>query len=72
MIVSGILQNRYGNRITILLGGILLCLTMLSTYWAVNNFYTFCVTFGVMNGIACGLIYSAPLSAGSIKLYNSL
>ena len=71
MIIGGLIQSKYGNRVSITLGGSLLCLAMLLSYWSVNNFYTFCLTFGLLNGIAVGLIYSAPLTAGFIQIIIS-
>ena len=75
MIIGGMIQSKYGNRVSITLGGSLLCLAMLLSYWSVNNFYAFCLTFGLLNGIAVGLIYSAPLTAGcnhSFDLYIAM
>lgn len=69
MIVGGMLQRAVGNRAAILIGGSLICLTLFATYWSVNNFYTFCLTFGLILGIGVGLIYSAPLTVGMNCLF---
>ena len=64
MIVGGLLQNSIGCKNTIRFGGTVIMLAMLSCYWAVNNFVTFCLLFGLILGIGLGLTYSAPLTAG--------
>ena len=71
MIVGGLLQNSIGCKNTIRFGGTVIALAVLSCYWAVNNFVTFCLLFGFVLGIGLGLTYSAPLTAGILIILLS-
>ncbi|CAD2085235.1 hypothetical protein YYG_04877 [Plasmodium vinckei petteri] len=67
---GGILNQNLGPQISVLLGGWLMCLGILLSYFTVFNFYLFSLTYGILCGIGCGIAYPIPLSVAVKKHYD--
>ncbi|SBT86525.1 monocarboxylate transporter, putative [Plasmodium malariae] len=67
---GGILNQNLGPQISVLLGGWLMCLGILLSYFTVFNFYLFLMTYGILCGIGCGIAYPIPLSVAVKKHYD--
>ncbi|GAW79505.1 transporter [Plasmodium gonderi] len=68
---GGILNQHLGPQISVLLGGWLMCLGILLSYFTVFNFYLFLMTYGILCGIGCGIAYPIPLSVAVKKHFDS-
>ena len=66
MVVGGSLQQVLGLRWAMILGCFLLSASTLCGYWAVNNYFVLCATYGFLFGMGVGVAYSAPMTAGMI------
>ena len=65
MIVSGIIGKKVGPKIPTILGGALMSIgTILSYYTITDSLYTFLVTFGLIYGFGVGLAYVGPVVCG--------
>ncbi|SBT31706.1 monocarboxylate transporter, putative [Plasmodium ovale wallikeri] len=67
---GGILNQNLGPQISVLLGGWLMCLGILLSYFTVFNFYLFLMTYGILCGIGCGIAYPIPLSVAVKRHYD--
>lgn len=67
---GGMLNNILGPVMSVLLGGWLMCLGILLSYFTVSNFNLFLITYGMICGIGCGIAYTVPLAIALKKHYN--
>ncbi|CAG9482588.1 monocarboxylate transporter, putative [Plasmodium vivax] len=67
---GGMLNQHLGPQISVLLGGWLMCLGILLSYFTVFNFYLFLMTYGILCGIGCGIAYPIPLSVAVKRHYD--
>ncbi|VWU50795.1 monocarboxylate transporter, putative [Hepatocystis sp. ex Piliocolobus tephrosceles] len=68
---GGTLNQSLGPQTSVLLGGWLMCLGILLSYFTVFNYYLFLMTYGILCGIGCGLAYPIPLSVAIKKHFDS-
>ena len=62
--IGGLLVNKIGPRLTTLLGGWIMSIGVILTYFTLKmSFWMVLLTYGVVVGIGMGLAYTAPLSA---------
>lgn len=62
MIVGGILERKFGPRMVMFIGSVIMCLGVLFTSLAVKvSFYLMLVTYGLAFGTGLGLAYICPL-----------
>ena len=64
MVVGGILQRLVGLRLTALIGCSLITIVTFCGQWTVNNYWLFCITYGLMFGLGNGITVAAPMTAG--------
>ncbi len=63
MVVGGILEKRYGPKITSLLGGLLVCTGWVSASFTQSLLWLY-LSYGVISGIGTGLSYLPSISSG--------
>ncbi|MBU1524199.1 MAG: OFA family MFS transporter [Candidatus Omnitrophica bacterium] len=63
MVVGGILEKKYGPRITASAGGVFVCLGWVLAYWT-NSLWWLYLSYGVLAGIGTGLGYLPAISTG--------
>lgn len=67
MILGGVLQHALGIKWAMFIGCFLVSLSTLGGYYAVNNYFVLCATYGVLFGLGVGIAYSSPMTAGTIS-----
>ena len=74
MMVGGMLDSKIGARWTALIGGSLVTLANVLTYWAVDNYLSTIFIYGLLFGLGIGIAYSPCLGAGifQISLFDAL
>ncbi|MCK5594550.1 OFA family MFS transporter [bacterium] len=63
MVVGGILEKRYGARLTASVGGIFVCLGWVLAYFTQSLWWLY-ISYGVLAGIGTGLGYLPAISTG--------
>ena len=66
MVVGGILQRLVGLRLTALIGCSLITIVTFCGQWTVDNYWLFCITYGLMFGLGNGITVAAPMTAGTL------
>ncbi|KAK8804570.1 hypothetical protein WA588_004780, partial [Blastocystis sp. NMH] len=70
MILGGVLQHALGIKWAMFIGCFLVSLSTLGGYYAVNNYFVLCATYGVLFGLGVGIAYSSPMTAAMKWLPN--
>ncbi|XP_025078696.1 LOW QUALITY PROTEIN: uncharacterized protein LOC112554856 [Pomacea canaliculata] len=65
MYFGGVLERRFGPRITVIIGAWFMSLGVLLTYFTVQySFEAAVVTYGLMFGLGIGVAYAVPIACG--------
>ncbi len=63
IVFGSLLEKRIGPRLVIILGGILMIIGAVTSYYAIKySFWLFVFTFGLVNGLGIGLSYVSPIA----------
>eukprot|EP00118_Oscarella_pearsei_P004694 m.20520 g.20520 ORF g.20520 m.20520 type:complete len:496 (+) comp28022_c0_seq1:33-1520(+) len=62
MFFGGLLELKFGTRITSLIGGWIMSAGVALTYFTIHSFWLLLITYGLMFGLGIGLAYAPPLA----------